>query len=169
MRQDPPSSGPELLQLTGFLDFLRETVLLKTERLTREQLAQRLPPSSMTLAGLLYHLTNVEDWWFRVRFLGLPETEPWGSVDWEADPGWDFRVALELEPLQLRRGYREAVARSAAVVEQVGDLNQLSVPAKPNGQCWDLRWVLLHMIEETARHAGHADLLREAADGAVGE
>jgi len=90
-------------------------------------------------------------------------------VDWEADPGWDFRVALELEPLQLRRGYREAVARSAAVVEQVGDLNQLSVPAKPNGQCWDLRWVLLHMIEETARHAGHADLLREAADGAVGE
>jgi uncharacterized damage-inducible protein DinB len=169
VRSEPDPTGPELLQLGRFLDFQRETVLLKTEGLTREQLAQALPPSRLTLAGLLNHLALVEDWWFRVRFLGLPQQEPWAGVDWDADPDWEFRTALELEPEALRQRYRDACAGSRAAVEQAGDLDRLSVRAKPDGRRWDLRYVLLHMIEETARHAGHADLLREAIDGTVGQ
>jgi uncharacterized damage-inducible protein DinB len=169
VRTDPPSTGPELVQLTAFLDFLRETVLLKTEGLTAEQLGRRLPPSSLTLGGLLNHLALVEDWWFRVRFAGLEHVAPWGDVDWSADPDWEFRTAAELTPEQLRERYRETCARSREVVAAAESLDQLSVRTGREGRHWDLRWVLIHLIEETARHAGHTDLLREAIDGSVGE
>jgi uncharacterized damage-inducible protein DinB len=169
MRTDPPSSGAELVQLTAFLDFLRETMLLKCEGLSGEQLAQPLAPSSLTLGGLLNHLALVEDWWFRVRFAGLEHVEPWGTVDWDADPDWEFRTAADLSPDQLRERYLETVARSREVVAGADSLDKLSVRAGRDGQRWDLRWVLIHLIEETARHAGHADLLREAIDGRVGE
>jgi hypothetical protein len=137
--------------------------------LTTEQLGRPLPPSSLTLAGLLNHLALVEDSWFRVRFAGLPEDGLWAGVDWDGDPDWEFRTATELEPEELRRRYREACARSREVVAQAGNPDQLSVQRRHNGELFDLRWVLLLMIEETARHAGHADLLREAIDGTVGE
>jgi uncharacterized damage-inducible protein DinB len=168
VRTKPDPSGSELEQLTRFLDFQRETILHKTAGLTRDQLARPLPPSPLTLAGLLNHLAMVEDWWFRMRFLGLPAAEEWAGADWDADPDWDFHTAVDLEPDELRRRYGEACARSRAVVADVGDLDRLSVTTMSNGRHWDLRWVLLHMIEETARHAGHADLLREAIDGTVG-
>lgn len=167
MRTEHPPSGPERGQLCGLLDRLRETVLLKTDGLTKAQLGQELPPSSLTLAGLLNHLALVEDWWFRVRFLGVPENELWRGLDWDADPEYEFRTALELDPAELYRRYHEACERSREVVAGA-DLDALSGRAAPDGRRWDLRWVLLHMIEETARHAGHADLLREAVDGAVG-
>jgi uncharacterized damage-inducible protein DinB len=169
VRIEPPSSGPELAQLTALLDFQRDTVLLKTEGLSAEQLAQPLPPSSLTLGGLLSHLALVEDSWFRVRFAGLPEDEPWAGIDWDADPDHEFRTAAELTPDDLRRRYRETCARSREVVAAADSLDQLSVQKRRNGEHFDLRWVLLHLIEETARHAGHADLLREAVDGTVGE
>src|SRR5215213_5107450 len=114
MRVDPPTSGTELVLLSGFLDFLRETVLIKTDGLTGEQLARRHPPSTLSLAGLLNHLALVEDWWFRVQYLGLPHVEPWGTVDWDADPDWEFRTGAELEPEELRTRYREACDRSRA-------------------------------------------------------
>jgi uncharacterized damage-inducible protein DinB len=169
VRPEPPDSGPELQALTGFLDWQRETILLKTEGLSREQLAQPLPPSSLTLAGLLNHLALVEDTWFRVRFAGLPDDALWAGHDWDADPDWEFRTATELEPEELRDRYRQACARSREVVAQADGLDQLSVGTSRAGNHWDLRWVLIHMLEETARHAGHADLLREAIDGVVGE
>jgi hypothetical protein len=170
MRTDPPDSGPELEQLTAFLDYQRATVLLKTDGLTAEQMAQRLPTSSLTLAGLLNHLALVEDTWFPERFAGLPEDELWAGVDWDADPDWEFRTATELPPDELRRRYEHACARSREVVARAESLDQLSAgTSRRTGRHWDLRWVLLHMIEETARHAGHADLLREAIDGTVGE
>jgi uncharacterized damage-inducible protein DinB len=169
VRPEPPDSGPELQALTGFLDWQRETILLKTEGLTREQLAQPLPPSSLTLAGLLNHLALVEDTWFRVRFAGLPDDALWAGHDWDADPDWEFRTATELEPEELRDRYRQACARSREVVAQADGLDQLSVGTSRAGNHWDLRWMLIHMLEETARHAGHADLLREAVDGTVGE
>ncbi len=169
MRIDPPQSGSELVLLTGYLDYQRETLLEKTEGLSREQLARRLPPSTLTLGGLLNHLALVEDSWFRVRFSGLPPVEPWGDVDWDADPDWEFTTAHRLTPEVLRTRYRETCARSREVVARAESLDQLSVRTTPDGQHWDLRWVLLHLIEETARHAGHADLLREAIDGTVGE
>jgi uncharacterized damage-inducible protein DinB len=170
MRTDPPDSGPEYDQLTAYLDYQRATVLLKTEGLDAAQLAQRLPPSSLTLAGLLNHLALVEDTWFPERFAGLPGNPLWAGIDWDADPDYEFRTALELTPDELRRRYEDACARSREVVAQAENLDQLSVRARRHtGRLFDLRWVLLHMIEETARHAGHADLLREAIDGTVGE
>jgi hypothetical protein len=102
--------------------FLRETLLLKTEGLTRAQLARPHPPSTLTLGGLLNHLALVEDWWFRVNALGLPHVAPWGDVDWSADPDFEFRTAADLEPEELRERYREACDRSREVVAQAESL-----------------------------------------------
>jgi len=169
VRTDPPSCGAELLQLTSFLDYQRETLLQKAEGLTDAQLAQPLPPSSLTLGGLLNHLAYVEDTWFRVRFAGDSDDPLWDAVDWAADPDFDFRTAADVPGDELRRRYAEACARSRQIVARTDSLDQRSAQARANGQYFDLRWVLLHMIEETARHAGHADLLREAIDGTVGD
>ena len=168
MRRDPDPTGPERQQLAAFLDFQRETVLLKTEGLDRAQLAQPLPPSTLTLAGLVNHLALVEDNWFRVRFAGMPEDPLWSAVDWDADRDYEFRTGAELDPEELRRRYRDACERSREVVAAAA-LDQLSMAPDGDGLRRDLRWILLHMIEETARHAGHADLIRESIDGTVGE
>jgi uncharacterized damage-inducible protein DinB len=169
MRTDPPETGAELDQLTAVLDYQRETVLRKTEGLTREQLAAPHPPSTLTLGGLLNHLALVEDSWLPVRFSGQPSDALWAGVDWDADPDFEFRTAADLEPEELRRRYEVACARSREVVAAAQGPDQLSVAKRQNGRHFDLRWVLLHLIEETARHAGHADLLREAIDGTTGE
>ncbi len=155
--------------LVQYLQYQRETMLSKTDGLTREQLARKHSPSELTLAGLLYHLSLVEEDWMEVRFAGLPEREPWSSVDWDADPDWEFRTATELEPEQLRSRYREACERSSQVSSNAAGLDQLSVRVLRDGRQFSLRWLLLHLVEETARHAGHADFLREAIDGTVGE
>jgi uncharacterized damage-inducible protein DinB len=169
VRTDPPETGPELDQLCAFLDYYRETLLLKTDRLPAAELARPLPPSTLTLAGLLNHLALVEDTWFRVRFSGLPKDGLWAGIDWDADPDHEFRTALGLKPEELRRRYRRACERSREVVRRATGPDQLSVVPRRGGGLFDLRWMLLHMIEETARHAGHADLLREAIDGTVGD
>lgn len=144
-------------------------MLLKTGGLDQAQLAQAHPPSDLTLAGLLYHLALVEEYWMEVRFAGLPSREPWASVDFDADPNWEFRTAASLGPAELQGRYRDACERSRAIADGAAGLDQLSVVARSDGTHFSLRWVLLHLIEETARHAGHADLLREAIDGTVGE
>jgi uncharacterized damage-inducible protein DinB len=169
MRQDPARSGPELEQLSAFLDFQRETLLLKAEGLDAEQFRRTLPPSSLTIGGLLNHLALVEDSWFRERFAGLPEHDQWAGIDWQSDPDFEFRTGGELDPEEVRQRYRDACERSREVVASATDPDQLSVGGSRTGEHWDLRWVLLHMIEETARHAGHADLIRESIDGVVGE
>jgi uncharacterized damage-inducible protein DinB len=169
VRTDPPEDASGTAQITGFLTYQRETLLLKTEGLTREQMARTLPPSSMTLAGLLYHLAYVEESWSVEDFAGRPAPEPWADVDWSADPDWEWHAAVDLEPEVLRERYREAGRRTDEVVAATGDLDALSTVPLRNGNRLSLRWVLLHLLEETARHNGHADLLREAVDGVVGE
>lgn len=169
MRADPPPTGPERDQLAAFLDYQRETVLLKAEGLDAAQLATPLPPSSLTLGGLLNHLARVEDTWFRRRFAGLAPHDVWADVDWPADPDHDFRTAPDVDPDELRRRYRDACARSRDIVTAAGDLDLVSAQPDRAGSRRSLRWILLHMIEETARHAGHADLIRESIDGQVGE
>jgi uncharacterized damage-inducible protein DinB len=169
VRSDPPETGDETTVLTAYLAFQRETVLGKTDGLTRGQLAQPHPPSSLTLAGLLHHLALVEESWAVERFAGQPMPEPWAAVDWDATPDWEFETAVDLEPEVLRERYREAGRRTDAVVAAAGDLDALSAQPLRNGNRFSLRWMLLHLVEETARHAGHADLLREAVDGATGE
>jgi hypothetical protein len=167
MRREPDPDASEIEMLGQYLDVQREALLAKTDRLDREQMAQSHPPSTLTLAGLVYHLSLVEDDWMEIHFLGQPDRDPFLGADWDADPDWQFRVPAEIGPEQLRQRYRDACDRSRAVVRQASGLEQLSV--KPvRGKHFSLRWVLLHLIEETARHAGHADLLREAIDGSVG-
>jgi uncharacterized damage-inducible protein DinB len=169
VRLDPDPDGAERELLAQYLDFQRETVLLKTDDLDGRQLATRLPPSELTLGGLLNHLALVEDSWMEVRFLGHPDPEPWVGIDWEADPDWELRTAADLEPDELRDRYRDACRRSRTIVSEAAGLDQRSVQKMRDGRHFNLRWVLLHLIEETARHAGHADFLRQAIDGTVGE
>jgi hypothetical protein len=169
MRRDPDSTAGERDTLAQYLDFQRETIQLKADGLDREQLARRIPTSDLTIAGILYHLALVEESWLEERFGGLPMRETWQGVNWEADPDWEFRTATTLDPDELRDRYRLACERSRAVAAKADGLDQLSVSPLRNGTRFSLRWVLLHLIEETARHAGHADLLREAIDGSTGE
>lgn len=169
MTTAPAPAGDEAALLRDYLQVQRETLLRKADGLTREQLAQTRAPSTLSLGGLLNHMALVEESWMRDRFLGLPEEEPWASVDWEGDPDWELRTAADLEPEVLRARYLRAMTRSDEVVAEAVGLDQLSALPLRRGGHFSLRWVLLHLIEETARHAGHADLLREAVDGAVGE
>ena len=170
MRQDPDSRTTDERDMLGqYLDYQRETILLKTEGLGKDQLARKIPTSDLTLAGHLYHLALVEEDWMEVRFLGLPERADWQGVDWDNDPDWEFRTATAMEPEELRRRYRDACDRSRHAAAAASSLDQLSAVTGDNDWQFTLRWVLLHLIEETARHAGHADLLREAIDGVVGE
>ena len=111
----------------------------------------------------------MEDVWFRVRFAGLPEAAWRADAEAPAEPDWDFGTATSVPPEELRDRYRTACTASREVVAQARDLDQLSARPRRDGPHVDLRWILIHMIEETARHAGHADLLREAIDGSVGE
>lgn len=154
--------------LTQFLDYQRDTLLLKIDGLDDEQLAIPLPTSSLTLAGLVKHLAWVEDTWFQDRFAGAGMPEPWANAPFDDDPDWDFHSAPGDGGERLVALYREACGRSRQV-ESVASLDQLSAGvAGSTGQQFTMRWILLHMIEETARHNGHADLLREAIDGTVG-
>jgi hypothetical protein len=168
MRAEPAPDAAEREMLGQYLDYQRATVLAKADGLTAGQLARPHPPSSLTLAGLLYHLALNEESWMEVHFAGRPERAPWTGVDWDADPDWEFRTAATLDPDQVRERYREACERSRQVAAAAASLDQLSADDR-DGQRFTLRWVLLHLLEETARHAGHADLIREAIDGQTGE
>ncbi len=169
MRKDPDPAATERDALGQYLDYQRETILLKADGLDKDQLARQIPTSALTLAGIIYHLALVEESWMEVRFLGLPEREDWAGADWDADRDWEFHTATSMDPDELGARYRAACERSRQVAAQADSLDQLSAFKGADGWQFTLRWVLLHLIEETARHAGHADLLREAIDGVVGE
>jgi uncharacterized damage-inducible protein DinB len=172
-RVDPPLQGTEVETLRGFLDYHRDTLRRKTEGLTNDQLSATHPPSTMTLGGLLKHLALVEDWWFSVALLDNEAVEPWKSVDWDADGDWEWHSAFEDSPEELRRLFDDAVAASDRNLERMlaeGGLDTLAArPQRSTGERVSLRWILTHMVEEYARHNGHADLIRESIDGVTGE
>jgi hypothetical protein len=169
-RRDPENAADELTMLTQYLDFHRATFVWKASGLTREQMGTRVGSSQLTLAGLTKHLALDEDSWFQATLLGRPLRAEWLDVDWKTDPDWEFRTALDESPEDLLARYAECCEQSRAAVAAVGDLEALSDPdRRPNGERFSLRWILIHMIEETARHNGHADLLRENVDGQTGE
>jgi hypothetical protein len=173
-RIDPDYKSDELTMLTGYLDYHRATLMMKAEGLDRAGLGKPLPPSSLTLAGIVKHLALVEDNWFGVVLAGQPEA-PWvAAIDWDADPDWEFRTAPDDEPGELLALYADACARSREIVAEVAaerglDAESVKTSRRLPGEHFTLRWILLHMIEETARHNGHADLLRENVDGQTGE
>ena len=168
-RTDPDPTGDELTLLSQFLDYHRATLVQKVSGLDRRQLGTRLEPSTLTLAGLVKHMALVEDSWFGSVLLGSEDGEPWASVDWEADPDWEFHTAVDDEPDDLLALYADACDRSRAAVAEAGDLDRVATKPSRRGESFNLRWIMLHMIEETARHNGHADLLRENIDGVTGE
>lgn len=171
-RPEPPLNGDEWETLTGFLDFQRATLAWKCEGLSALELARPLPSSLMTLGGLIKHLTYVEDDWFGRWLLDQPRREPWASIDWVATPDWEWESAADDDPEMLRALWEQAVERARVNAETARDSDGLGQPTRrhwSDGSAPSLRWVLTHMIEEYARHNGHADLIREAIDGEVGE
>ena len=162
-------TGDEFGLLTGFLDYYRAVMERKAQGLTRRQLAVRLGPSEMTIGGLIKHLAFAEDIWFDHRVAGNVFGDPWARVDWAAEPDWAFQSAVDDEPDGLLGLYDAACERSRAAVSEVGDLDAVTQFPNRRGRHFSMRWVLLHMIEETARHAGHADLIRESIDGTTGD
>lgn len=172
-RVDPPLRAGEAETLLAYLDYHRATLLQKVAGLDAEALDRTLGPSTMTLGGLLSHLTLVEDSWFSVVLAGNEPRPPWDTVDWDADNDWDWHRAAGLGLDELVAAYDDTVRRVRQIVDDVvarGGLDALSVKESRHGDgAFSLRWILLHMIEEYARHNGHADLLRESIDGQVGE
>jgi len=169
-RPDTAAADGETATLLAFLDYQRMTLEWKTSRLDDAALAVRLPTSALSLGGLLRHLARVEDYWFgEVAARAATPLQPWASMEWAAE--WDDHVGFTGE--QLRAAWDAAVLRSRAVVgsrlaEGDGALD-VRYPAWGGDGSVTMRWVLVHMVEEYARHNGHADLLREAVDGEVGE
>ncbi len=169
---DPPLAADEVTMLRSFLDYYRATVRRQAEGLTRAQLATPLPPATMTLGGMLKHLAVVEEGWLIETLAGEALGEPWASVDWEADRDWEWRTAADDEPAYLFELYDRAIHLADLRIERALDdgrgLDTLSAqPGRRSGQPFSLRWILVHLIEEYARHAGHADLIRESIDGAT--
>jgi uncharacterized damage-inducible protein DinB len=156
-------AGGEREQLAGFLDFLRATAVWKATGLTDEQSRRPLVASTLTAVGpLLSHLTYVEHYWFAVVLDG--QEDIW-TDRLKADPDAEFRVALDVGASRLIAEYE---AECAASREVAGRLD-LDATGTRRGEPVNLRWVLIHMISETARHVGHLDLLRENIDGQTGE
>jgi uncharacterized damage-inducible protein DinB len=173
-RTNPPLAADEATLLAGYVEFLRHTIRIKTDGLDGAQLNQTLSPSTLTLGGMLKHLALVEDQWFTVIFRGQADhTPPFADVDWAADNDWDWHSAADDSPEYLRELWASFVERSREVTAQAlateSGLDTLAEQANRNGDRVNLRYILLHMVEEYGRHAGHADLLRESIDGAVGE
>jgi uncharacterized damage-inducible protein DinB len=171
-RPEPPLAGDETGSVLGYLDYQRATLGWKCAGLDSAGLSATVGASSMTLGGLLKHMAYVEDNWFSRALHGREKSPPWDTVDWSADQDWEWHTAADDSPEQLLAIWQDAVERSRALVAEAlpnGGLDQLAKHTWPDGRAPSLRWILLHMIEEYARHNGHADLLREAVDGQTGE
>ncbi|MGD9794264.1 MAG: DinB family protein [Acidimicrobiia bacterium] len=158
-------TGDERTMLTSMLDWYRVGVVSKLAGLDQVGASRRLVASDTTIGGLVYHLALVEDSWFHQRFAGNDIGEPWSGVDWDATPNWEFENAHLLTVDELREGYEAACERSR---QAVGDRSLDEMSASTDG-VFTLRWALVHMLEETARHLGHLDILREITDGVTGE
>ncbi|UOY01154.1 DinB family protein [Blastococcus sp. PRF04-17] len=171
-RPEPPVAADETATLLGFLDFQRATLEWKSRGLDAAGLRATVGVSTMTLGGLLKHMALVEDGWFSRSLHGNDRHPPFDAVDWAADPDWEWRTAADDSPEGLRALWQAAVDRSRALTADALAAGGLDRPASrswPDGQRPSLRWIVVHMIEEYARHNGHADLLRESVDGETGE
>lgn len=171
-RPEAPFAADEVTLLNGFLDYQRATLGWKTRDLDDTGLRTTTANSTMTLGGLLKHMAWIEDHWFSYFLHGRQRTLPWREVNFSKDPDWEWTSSCEDSADELRNIWSiscEASRSAVSLALESGGVDQLSVRAMNNGERPSLRWILLHMIEEYARHNGHADLLREVVDGQVGE
>ena len=165
-RDDGPMTGGERAVLDHWLDLYRDTILLKLAGLDAEQLCRRsVPPSSMSLIGVVRHLTEVEAYWLRVVLFDEQDVPDYYCLPHSPDGDFD-----DVDPTDAARdvaAYQSEIDRTRAAAEAWTDL---AVPVRGlrRGQPVNLRWILVHLIEEYARHLGHMDLLRETLDGRTG-
>jgi uncharacterized damage-inducible protein DinB len=170
--REPPVAGSEVDTFVGSLERQRRTFAWKCSDLDSDAMRATVGASTMTLGGLMKHLALVEDHYFTARLAGKPMGAPWDAVDWDADPDWEWRSAADDTPEQLMQLWRDAVARSRASLAEAlqrGGLDQPGGFTWPDGRTPSLRRVLADLVEEYARHTGHADLIRESIDGRIGE
>jgi uncharacterized damage-inducible protein DinB len=162
-RARPAQNAGELEMLTGWLEHHRGILIWKCADLTAEQLRQRAaPPSTLSLLGLVRHMADVERGWFRQIFLGEEVADLYDGKDAEF-------IVDQAEPAEAFHAFEQECAASRQVVAQAPSLDALSKRVSDRtGEPWSLRWIVTHMIEEYARHNGHADLLRERVDGRTG-
>lgn len=164
-RKDPPFAATEKEMLIAWLDYHRATLLMKVNGVNDEDLRRRVIPSSaLTLLGLVKHLAYVERVWFQAVLVGLSVELPWG----EADPDANLRIEPHETTADILAFYQAEVQKSREILA-THDLDQVAQKPRHNRPPPTLRWIMVHMIEEFARHNGHADLIREAIDGVVGE
>lgn len=157
-----PQQGTERENLQGVLDFVRGAVVRKATGLTEAQArTAAVPPSTLTPAGILKHLTATERFWFSIDFADLALEHPWP----EDDPHGAFAVTDEETIDGLIEEYRAECGRSTAAVAGYG----LEETARAQDMDFTLRYAYAHMVTETARHAGHLDLVREVIDGRTGQ
>lgn len=165
-RVEPPNNAPEQEMLEAYLNYHRATLLWKVDGVSDEDLRRPMVPSGTNLLGMVKHLAWVERGWFQETFAGEEIPMPPWTDD---DPNADFRIEAHETTQQIIELYKEACDRSRAVTWAAESIDQEAVAPSPRREGITLRWIMLHMIEETARHNGHADILREMIDGATGE
>lgn len=160
-RPEPPLAAPPVAMLSAFLDYQRATLLRKVDGLSDEELRRAMVPSGVCLLGIVKHSAYVERWWFRSVFAGEDVPKGWS----EADPDADWRIEPADSTAAILALYRDETAHSREIVAGAawGDV------AKLPGRDHTLGWILTHMVEEVARHNGHADIMREQIDGVTGE
>jgi len=158
-----PLVGDERAALSAWLDSQRATILWKMDGLDDEQLRRVMVPSGLSLLGLVKHLTYAEHVWFVVRLEASGEAPLFQSPD---DPDLDFHPQPDETTDAIVAGYKRICDRSRAILASVESLDTTFVD--PKRGTMSVRWLMNHMIEETARHAGHADIMRELIDGATG-
>lgn len=169
----PPLAGTEIESLVGALERNRRTFAWKCSGLDADAMRRSLGPSTMTLGGLVKHLALVEDEYFTRQLTGTTGlSAPFDSVDFDADPDWEWRTAADDRPEELMALWESCVARSRANVAAAYADHGPDVRARTawsSGEAPVLRRLMVDMVEEYARHTGHADLIRESIDGLVGE
>jgi uncharacterized damage-inducible protein DinB len=162
-RADEPFVADERTMLQGWLTWHRDTLLYKCAGLTAEQLALRaVEPSNLSLLGLVRHMADVERNWFRKRFAAEPIE---GIYCTDASPDADLD---DIDPATAKADYARLVAEFAEADRAVAGASLDQTFTHTRHGVMSLRWIYLHMIEEYARHNGHADLLRERIDGVTG-
>jgi hypothetical protein len=169
---EPPIAGTEEEHLVGALDRLRTTFRWKADALDAAGMQTRIGASSLTIGGLLKHLAAQEDYASTTKLSGEPLGAPWDATGWDGSDDWEFTSSADDTPEQLYALWDAAVERSRARFDAAladGGLDQLVHVAWPDGRHASLRRLLCDLIEEYGRHTGHADMIREAVDGLVGE
>jgi hypothetical protein len=171
--REPPIAGDDTATMIGSLERQRRIFAWKTGGLDAAGLRATVGVSTITLGGLLKHLALVESDYFLHRLHGRDPGPPWNTVDWDADPDWEWRTAADDAPDELSALWEDAVTRSRVAIDEALAEGGLDHRAKgitdERGDAPTLRRILADLIEEYARHNGHADLIRESVDGVVGE